>query len=316
MKKISVFLVLLFISAIFVSCINYAQNNGNTGISEKEIILSSTTFRAVKAQIKTVAEDVQIVPSETGNSYVEMYAHSSKKSHSKEVLLNLVYKYHDVRIENRGNNLFIEVKRKKQLKQIPREDQVQFGFYVYCAKDFSTVVSSVSGDISAMQLNGDQQFNTVSGDVQGRNINGKIKSTTISGDMRLENIAGELTVNTTSGDIVAERIEGSTKVVAISGDIDLNSVNGNASVNGVSGDVSLKNVSGNIAAQTVSGDVGIKNNKEKGANISMTTVSGDLNLPKGKVESLKLRKKSVSCIYNGGGRNISLNSVSGDLSVE
>ena len=105
-------------------------------------------------------------------------------------------------------------------------------------------INTVSADINARFLAGEQTYKTVSGDLEIDPDGGRIRATSVSGDIELRAAEPiDLTVNSTSGDI---NVQGAV----------LNSFN----------------------AQTVSGDVEFEAGLAAGPMHSVETVSGDLSI--------------------------------------
>jgi hypothetical protein len=115
-------------------------------------------------------------------------------------------------------------------------------------------VKTVSADIDAQGLSGEQTYKTVSGAIRASALSGRISAMTVSGDVRLHD-AGELELDgaTTSGDVTLEaRLVRQLGVRTISGDV---RVVGRLqpgprhSVETVSGDLALE-TSGGVATET------------------------------------------------------------------
>ena len=105
-------------------------------------------------------------------------------------------------------------------------------------------VNTVSADVDAAGLVGDQRYRTVSGDVELERSGGRISLTTVSGDVKLTaSDALELDATTTSGDLELE-----AGVLAL------------------------------VRIRSVSGDARLKGAFRAGPNHGMETVSGDLRL--------------------------------------
>jgi hypothetical protein len=105
-------------------------------------------------------------------------------------------------------------------------------------------INTVSADINAASLTGDQRYRTVSGDLQLDRTGGRISLTTVSGDARMTaSEALELDATTTSGDL-----ELKAGVLAL------------------------------VRIRSVSGDARLKGTFRAGPDHGMETVSGDLRL--------------------------------------
>jgi hypothetical protein len=105
-------------------------------------------------------------------------------------------------------------------------------------------IKTVSADIDAQDLTGDQAYKTVSGDIRLRGASGRVHAVTVSGDARLHD-GGELEFDgaSTSGDVTVE----ATLVRR-------------------------------LGVRTISGDVRVVGRLEAGPRHAVETVSGDMQL--------------------------------------
>ncbi len=160
------------------------------------------------------------------------------------------------------------------------------------------------------------RLETVSGDVTADAVHGEQRYTTVSGDLFLNDTGGSLRVNTVSGDVVV-RAERSLA----------------ARVNAVSGDLSLAAPRiESFRAQTVSGDVEVEG-QLGGGDFRVETVSGDFGM--GLIGPATFEVRGISTdissdldhrvegrsdrrrvIVGSGGPPVVFSSMSGDLSVQ
>lgn len=122
-------------------------------------------------------------------------------------------------------------------------------FKVTVPRTARVIINSVSADISAHFLAGEQTYKTVSGDVELDPDGGRVRVTTVSGDVEVRPAEPlNLSISTTSGDI---RVEGAVinlfEARTVSGDIELDA--GFAagplhSIESVSGDLSIESSTG------------------------------------------------------------------------
>lgn len=149
-------------------------------------------------------------------------------------------------------------------------------------------VKTVSADVDARDLAGEQAYKTVSGDVRLAAVSGRLSARTVSGDVRLHE-AGEVEVDaaTTSGDLTVE----AESVLRLD-------------------------------VRTVSGDVRVKGRLAPGQRHSVETVSGDLLLdtPSGvTIESKRAldfaRKGRRPTVIGDGAATLTFRSMSGEERV-
>jgi hypothetical protein len=102
---------------------------------------------------------------------------------------------------------------------------------------------------------------------------------TVSGDVTAEGLHGEQRINTTSGDLYLDDAGGSLRIETVSGDIVIRSVGAiSARLQAISGDLALSapRIEA-LRAQTVSGDVEIEGELARDGEFRMETVSGDVS---------------------------------------
>jgi len=158
-------------------------------------------------------------------------------------------------------------------------------FEVTLPRAARVTVNTVSADIRAHLLSGEQTYKTVSGDIEIDPDGGRIRVTTVSGDIQARSSRpSELSVNTTSGDA---RVQGA--------------------------------VLNQFDARTVSGDIDIEAGLAAGPLHTVETVSGDLSIdsPTGVTvdvkSSLELRRGGSRGYVSGdGAAKVRFRTLSGD----
>ena len=200
----------------------------------------------------------------------------------------------------RGEDLPIVVRRTDGGLHIEAEKRTfeMFGsfFRGHSGIDFSIEVpraaqveiKTVSADVSARSLAGDQIYKTVSGDVSVDADGGRLRLTTVSGDIELRPSASvEVDINTTSGDI---------------------------NVRGAS----LRNFN----ARTVSGDVEVIAGLDSGSLHTIETVSGDFDLKPANGVSVEVRRgmdmgrgEGRTLVAGDGAAQVRFRTLSGDAHV-
>ena len=200
----------------------------------------------------------------------------------------------------RGDDLPIVVRRTEGGLHIEADKRTfeMFGsfFRSHSGIDFSIEVpraaqveiKTVSADVSARSLAGDQTYKTVSGDISVDADGGRLRLTTVSGDIELRPSASvEVDINTTSGDI---------------------------SVRGAS----LRNFN----ARTVSGDVEVIAGLDSGSLHTIETVSGDFDLKPANGVSVEVRRgmdmgrgEGRTLVAGDGAAQVRFRTLSGDAHV-
>lgn len=149
-------------------------------------------------------------------------------------------------------------------------------------------VSSVSSDIEARGLIGDQEYKSVSGDIALDDEAGRVGLTTVSGDVRL-----------TARDTVEPR------VATTSGDVQ----------------IAARQIRA-LSARTVSGDLQLRGGFDPGANHGVETVSGDVDISAESGLTVEVRrgidisgKGGRQQVVGDGAAHLRFRSLSGDLSL-
>lgn len=186
----------------------------------------------------------------------------------------------------------------------------------------SVDASSVSGDIEATGLSGDElNMDTVSGDLIARATVGRLSLNSVSGDVEFSGSAERADVETVSGEVDLKGVSGEIEVITVSGDV---TVDGGTLSYGefeaVSGEIEL-HVSlgdgGRINVSSMSGDVGLYLPRDQEAEIFAQTFSGDIDSDFGRVSNARRGPGSRLEHQEGSnGATINLNSFSGDVTIE
>ena len=123
-----------------------------------------------------------------------------------------------------------------------------------------------------------------SGDADIRDCDGNLKLEDGSGDIHLTNIRGQVTIDDGSGDMILAKINGMLQIEDGSGDIELNDAGNDVDIEDGSGQISLNRVLGSVTIEDGSGDIVI-DGVEKDVTISEAG-SGDVEISnvKGKVK--------------------------------
>lgn len=159
-------------------------------------------------------------------------------------------------------------------------------------------LATVSGDIQAEGLRGEQRYNTVSGDLYLTGLGGSLRINAVSGDATLRaDRPIELRAEAVSGDLsVAAPLLRALRATTVSGDIELE------------GELAS---GGEFRAETVSGDlsVGLLGSATFHVRGVSTDVSSDID------HRLEGRLDRRRVIIGSGGPDFQFNSMSGDLTI-
>lgn len=174
-------------------------------------------------------------------------------SDASEVVVELEGPYEEeARIEQRGDEIVVQVERKK-LFGSGRDHRLEIR-----APHDATV-----------------EANVASADIEGLGRFGSLKINSASGDVSFQEV-GSTEINTASGDVELGRVNGSGKVHSASGDVELRELEGDLRVATASGDVRLGSVSaGKLTLQSASGDVEVGIARGSTVWMDVSSMSGD-----------------------------------------
>lgn len=205
----------------------------------------------------------------------------------------------ELRIEETGNGLLIEVKNPRHSRRlhdsflvlnIPERASVEVesisaDINISGLSGERTTASSVSGDFDLDVNSGSVEIESVSGDIDlhGSSVETRVES--VSGEIKLSGIAGELSVSTVSGDVIIDAGELTRgRFETVSGDLEITaslSRDARLSAESMSGDVTLtlpSSVSARFEASTFSGDIesqfGEVETSGPGSSLEFTTGDG------------------------------------------
>lgn len=160
------------------------------------------------------------------------------------------------------------------------------------------VIETVSAEIDAEGLVGDQRYRTTSGDLDLRSVSGRLVVEAVSADLDIRATGNaDIAARTVSGDIELRAATlGSLRLTTTSGDV--------TAAGRLSG-------TGPFAIETVSGDVQLAPATD--VRIAMTTMSGDLQSELGgRIEGGRGRR---SIAIGSNGPEVTVRTMSGDLNV-
>jgi Toastrack DUF4097 len=161
----------------------------------------------------------------------------------------------DARIEQRRDQIVIEVERKKLVG-------LRGDYTVLVTAPFGT---KVDANFASADFEGIGRFGTVSID-------------TASGGVRLEAVDGRLEVNSASGDVRAEFVGDAVRVNSASGDVTIGEAGQDAKIRTASGDIEIRSaVRGKIDVTSASGDVEVGIRKGSNVFIDASSMSGEMS---------------------------------------
>lgn len=143
-------------------------------------------------------------------------------------------------------------------------------------------VNTVSADVEAHAIKGQQRLQTVSANITTDSGAEDVEVKTVSGDVRVNGDMqkGMLTLTTVSGDATVTRVSGEVNGSTVSGDFSLGlGEMTRARIRLTSGDLSLAAflpADGRLDVESISGDVGIQLAPPIGAEFDLSSFSGEI----------------------------------------
>jgi hypothetical protein len=182
-----------------------------------------------------------------------------------------------VEVTNEGGRTRIRVR-------VPRHsgDDSDVQLQVRVPRASQLEISTVSADVNARDITGEQRVKTVSGNVKTDISAHDVEVKTVSGDLWLrgESKDADLRLSTVSGNIRLERASGEVDAVTVSGDmtIDLRPAR-SVRLRTTSGSVEYRGKltkGASFQAESVSGDLDVRLPSEGGFEFELSSFSGDI----------------------------------------
>ena len=185
-------------------------------------------------------------------------------------------------------------------------------------------VLTVSADIVAAGVRGEQRLEAVSGDVTTELFDQPLDVRSVSGDVDIRGSggAGKVYAESTSGNVKARGLGGSLEAKSVSGDLDLHlGVTQEVRLETVSGDLGARLTlaeGGRVDAQSVSGNVSLSFGKPVNGEFEIESFSGDIDNcfgPKASRKNQYTPGTQLRFTQGSGNARVSLETLSGNVAV-
>ena len=223
----------------------------------------------------------------------------------------------EVEIESTANGLRIEVRNKRNQRQI---DSTHLRLKVPVSARIEA--EGVSADISVEGSRGESLIlSTVSGDVEVNAESQRVELATVSGDVEFEGQASRLNAESVSGDVTLVGVEKEVEASTVSGDVTLEDGRiENGRFETVSGELNLMLEvldGGRLNCDAMSGDISLSLPAGQAAAFSAQSYSGDINSEFGDPmhRSKNPSGASLKAQIGDNGARIRLETFSGDISI-
>lgn len=206
---------------------------------------------------------------------VEVYGWSRN---SVEVTGNLGKKVEKLILERNGDKVLVKVK-------VPRNsgNSIASDLTIRVPAASSIDVSTVSADIDAEDVKGEQTLHSVSGDVDTEGVEKDVSVESVSGDVDVTGGGkdAETSANTVSGDVTVSDAAGVVSAESVSGDVIVDDGSfDRANLNTVNGDIVFQAAlrkGGKLTVETVNGDVSVLFSGSVSAKFDVETFNGDID---------------------------------------
>jgi DUF4097 and DUF4098 domain-containing protein YvlB len=157
---------------------------------------------------------------------------------------------------------------------------------------------------------------SVSGHVTAGDIEGAVNFTSISGHATVGNIGGPTEFSSISGNATAGNVRGSVRFNSISGNVEIASALDAATFNSISGrvQINLTRLGGRgLRVTSVSGSVDVGVSDDVNADVRVESISGDVIADGARITVTKLRDNEFTGRVGAGGAPMEFFSISGNI---
>ncbi|MBW1673508.1 MAG: DUF4097 family beta strand repeat protein [Deltaproteobacteria bacterium] len=219
----------------------------------------------------------------------------------------------DVIIKQSGNDVFINVKKKKRFSGIKK---LRLSFELSVPRNYNVGLNTGGGSIDVVELVGDADLNSGGGNITMRHIEGNGEAKTGGGSIKIEGVSKNVSAKTGGGKIKMSNISGNAKASTGGGSIKIEGVLKNVSAKTGGGSIEIMGSEGQVRANTGGGSIrvggshgpvsvntgggGIDIEEAKGS-ISANTGGGSIS-----AEVLGLQEKSDEIKLSSGGGSLTL----------
>ena len=206
--------------------------------------------------------------------------------------------YHKIEVAQTGNSLVVRGIQEPEERR-GRNIQVDHQVILKLPRRIDLSVKSVSGSLTAGDVDGQTQVSSISGSVKIGNVDGKLLVSSVSGSVEVGKVGAEARVSSVSGNVRLDQVNGSFEVSSVSGSVNTTL----ASLNPQG--IQIKSVSGSV-------EIGFKT--DVNADFTADHVSGKvyLDIPN-VVRDSEAKSSNVRARIGAGGTPITILSVSGNI---
>jgi DUF4097 and DUF4098 domain-containing protein YvlB len=216
----------------------------------------------------------------------------------------------------------IEVERPRG--KYGRSDEEDANLILHVPKGAQIIVDTVSADITASGVQGEQSLQSVSGEINTQAFDAPVKATSVSGEIVISGSGGKSSVSTenVSGTSTVSGVRGGYDGEVVSGDIRATiAAAGRIEINAVSGDIDLSTelaATSRLDLESVSGTIKVRIKPPVNADFDIETFSGDIENcfgQKPRDTSKYAPGSELNFTQGSGGARVAIQSLSGEIRV-
>jgi hypothetical protein len=137
------------------------------------------------------------------------------------------------------------------------------------------VARSISGSVTAREIDGEVALTSTSGAVVAERINGLLNLMTVSGWVRVNEVASLASARSTSGAVHVTRVKDDATITTVSGEITIQGVGGRVIARTRSGPVTARETKGEVRAESGNNQVTVEN---AGGRVNAVTINGPITI--------------------------------------
>lgn len=227
-------------------------------------------------------------------------------------------------LEFEATERYVRIEVERPRGKYGRSDEEDAQLILHAPRNARIIVDTVSADITATGMRGEQNLQSVSGEINTQAFDAPVKATSVSGEIVIagnggkasvstENVSGNSTVSGVRGGYDGEVVSGEIRAtIAAAGRIDLHSV---------SGDIDLSaelTPTARLDLESVSGTIVVRIKPPVNADFDIETFSGDIENcfgRKARDTSKYAPGSELNFTQGSGGARVEIQSLSGEIRV-
>ena len=225
----------------------------------------------------------------------------------------------DVRFNQTGNDVFVEIKEKGSISKWFNFGSKGFALYAIVPYEFSVNLMTSGGSISVVDLQGDVKSLTSGGSLQFGQIVGPIEGRTSGGSVKLTQCTGDVNVRTSGGSIQLGEVDGSVQARTSGGPIKIESAHGPVTAETSGGSISarlLGQPDDDCRLSTSGGSINVTLDGNVSMTIDAETSGGRIKSDLPLTVNGRFGQSRLEGELNGGGPELVLRTSGGSINIK